>query len=113
MYGTTQAKIGGKVRVLKFNINASIEYERMHGLSGKSEAVRLEIASNISMIEWVRDTVYCALKAADLETGTPIDYNQFTVGDWITEMPQSELERILLTRSDSIPKQDLKKKAVK
>jgi hypothetical protein len=111
MYGTTQAELGGKIRTLKFNINADIEYERMHGLSGKSEAVRKEIASGISLVEWVRDAIYCALKSADLESGRSIDYNQFTVGDWITAIEQTELERILLVRSDAMPKETKKKKS--
>jgi hypothetical protein len=110
MYGTTTAELGGKIRTLKFNINADIEYERMHNLSGKSEAVRKEIASGISLVEWVRDAIYCALKSADLEAGRSIDYNQFTVGDWITAIEQTELERILLVRSDAMPKNDTKKK---
>jgi hypothetical protein len=113
MYGTTTAMIGGKVRTLKFNINADIEFERLHGLSGKSAEKRAEIASQIGTIEYIRDAVYCALRAADLERGNEIDYNHFTVGDWITDLPQSELERIIQSRDESQPQTKPDKKKVK
>lgn len=110
MHGTTTALIGGKDRVLKFNINADIAYERLHGLNGKNDKQRLEIASGISMIEWIRDAIYCALMSADLEKGNVIDYTQYTVGEWITAMPQAELESILLANSESKPQTGSKKK---
>lgn len=111
MHGTTTATMGGKVRTLKFNINADIEFERLHGLSGKTPEQRLVIAALIGTIEYVRDAIYCALRSADLEANNQIDYNQYTVGDWITELPQAELERIIQARDESKPKETSKKKA--
>ena len=113
MYGTTTSLIGGKQRTLKFNINADIEFERLHGLSGKTAEEREKIGASIGFIEYVRDAIYCALRSADLERGNTIDYNQYTVGEWITELEQAELERIVACKNDAKPQQEQtdKKKA--
>jgi hypothetical protein len=108
MFGTITSNIGGRVRVLKFNLNANYEFCKMHKLKQEDVMPFFTDALNVTAI---RDMIYCALLSADLEDGKQIDYNQYTVGSWIAEMPQSELERIILGTGDANAVDTGKKKA--
>lgn len=109
MFGTITANIGGHNRVLKFNLNANYEFCKMHSLTQDQVMDFFTDSMNVTAI---RDMIYCALKVADLSAGRAIDYNEFTVGEWISEMPQAELERIILGTSDANPvSKEVKKKA--
>jgi len=97
-FGEVTAKIGGKVRGMRFNLNCRYEFCKMHGLT---EDQVQEYFMNRLNVDAIRDMVYCALRAADLAFGNPIDYNQYVVGEWISEMPQEEFERIVIGGQDA------------
>jgi len=90
--------MGGKSRTLKFNLNANYEFCKMHGLTQQQV---MEFFTNSLNVTAIRDMIYCALKSADMSAGRPVDYNEYTVGEWITEMAQDELERIVLGTQDA------------
>ena len=105
--------MGGKSRTLKFNLNANYEFCKMHGLTQEGVMMFFTDANNVTAI---RDMLFCALKVADLAAGKTVDYNEYTVGEWITEMPQEELERIIMGTNDAnatTSGKKVKKKAVK
>jgi hypothetical protein len=110
MFGEVISKIGGRNRVLKFNLNANYEFCKMHGLTPDEVMDFCVDAHNVTAL---RDLIYCALKVADLASGQQVDYNQFTVGEWIAEMPQADFEKIILGSSDANANGKGKKKAVK
>lgn len=108
MFGTITANIGGHNRVLKFNLNANYEFCKMHGLTQDGVMDYFSDQKNVTAI---RDMIYCALKVADLSEGKTVDYNEYTVGEWIGAMSQSELERIILGTADANPvAKEVKKK---
>lgn len=107
MFGEITAKIGGKDRVLKFNLNANYEFCKMHNLTQDEVLPFFNDGHNVTAI---RDMIYCALKVADLEMRNPVDYNEYTVGEWIQEMQQPELERIIMGNADASPVIDVKVK---
>lgn len=114
MFGTVTATIGGHNRVLKFNLNANYEFCKMHRLTQDEVMDFFTDPLNVTAI---RDMIYCALKVADLAAGKQIDYNEMTVGEWISEMPQSDFEQIILGSSDAnkhsetVKKKQVNKKA--
>ena len=107
MFGEVTANIGGRTRVLRFNLNARYEFCRMHKLT---EAESFEYFNNKLNVEALRDMTFCALKVADLAMGNTIDYNQYTVGEWITEMEQEAYENMMLGVSEANAKQPEGKK---
>lgn len=108
MIGTVVSNIGGKQRTLKFNLNANYEFCKLHNLRPDQVPGFVTDVLNVTAI---RDMIYCALLASDLGAGMPIDYNQYTVGEWIEALEQSDLERIVLGHTESYPVIDGKKKA--
>jgi len=112
MFGEITANLGGHNRVLKFNLNANYEFCKMHRLTQDEVMPFFTDHLNVTAI---RDMIYCAVKVADMAAGRPVDYNEMTVGEWIGEMPQAELERIIMGTSDANaqPGKESKKKVVK
>lgn len=98
MFGEVTANIGGRIRVLRFNINARYEFCKMHGIT---EAEAFSFFSDKLNVESMRDMAYCALKAYDLVMGNKIDYNQYTVGEWISEMEQEAFEAMMTGTTDA------------
>ncbi len=98
MFGEVTAKIGGRIRILRFNINARYEFCKMHNIT---EAEAFSFFNDKLNVESMRDMAYCALRAYDLSMGNKIDYNQYTVGEWISEMEQEEFERMMMGSNDA------------
>jgi len=107
-FGEVTANIGGRIRVLRFNLNARFEFCKMHNLT---EAEVQAYFGDLHNVEAIRDMVYCALRSADLADGNPIDYNQYKVGEWISDMPQEDFERLVLGSNDANVQTDGKKKS--
>jgi hypothetical protein len=97
-FGQITAKLGGKERILKFNVNATYEFCKLHSCTHEES---IEILNDpVRGVSAYRDMIYCALRSADLQAGNVIDYNQYDVGDWISELTQDELERIVTGYQD-------------
>jgi len=107
-FGEVIAKIGGKQRVLRFNLNARYEFCKMHNLT--QEEVQ-DYFGDLHNVEAVRDMVYCALRAADLADGRPVDYNQYTVGEWISDMDQNDFNQMMIGSSDANREEPAQKKS--
>jgi len=111
MFGEVTANIGGKIRILRFNLNARYEFCKMHNIT---EQEAFSFFHDKLNVESMRDMAYCALKAYDLSAGNRIDYNQYTVGEWISEMEQEEYENMMMGSTDSnAVTKEVKKKPVK
>jgi hypothetical protein len=105
----TQIEIGGKIRTIKFDMNAFAELEKKYG-SVEEAMNRLQSGkiSDLRVVLWaglIHEEV-----VLDEETGEPLRYNiaPYTVGSWI-ESP-AELEQMgkkLVTALDNnTPGQD-------
>jgi len=102
--------MGGKLRRMNFGQNAWFEFCRMHNCE-LSEATKLLFdAKNPSAL---RDLIYCGLLVSDRAEMKDINYNEFTVGEWIDQLTQDELTRIFnVLLSGSSDEKPVKKKAV-
>ena len=89
-------------------MNARWLFCRMHSLTDEQY---FEYLTNPMNPDSTRDMMYCALKAADLSAGNPIDYNEYTVGDWMAEAGDAEVIRIIQVAYESnAPGSESKKK---
>ncbi len=108
-FGQIKTKLGGKERILKYNVNATYEFCKLYNCTHE-ESIAI-LSDPVRGVAAYRDMIYCALLSADLQAGNVIDYNQYDVGEWITELTQSELERIVTGYQDgTIQETDKKQK---
>lgn len=74
-------------------MNAFAMFTQMQGI----ELDQLDKALNSSNVEAMRNLIFCGMKSAAMSAGNPVDFNEFTVGDWIDEMEQDQLNKIVET----------------
>ena len=110
MIGITESNIGGRIRRMNFSSNAWYLFCKMHALA-------LEDASKVlfdtKTPEALRDMVYCALVVSDRAEGKEVDYNEYTVGEWIDKISQEELTRYVNVLFEGSAKPEATKKKVK
>ncbi len=96
--GILELKIGGKVRQLKFSMNFWAMFTedldiQLHELG--------DVFAKGFKLKDIIKIVYFGLKAADLPQGKEIDYNQFTVGDWMDDFNPEHLTSIVEAMGNS------------
>jgi len=106
MSGIITANIGGKERSLKFGTNSTSHYCEVRGCDlddyvndvAKLLLSMTDKSENRSMQGLgggeARDMIYSGLWAYDITHNAKIDYNRLTVGDWIDEAEQEEINSI-------------------
>jgi len=102
--GEIEVSIGGKPRLVKFGTNQLAIFTQMHG-QDLSEA-------DFGMHN-LRDLVYSALVAGAKNQKQPVDFDEWTVGEWLDELPDEDLQKIVDSFTNSLPKgegDDSKKK---
>lgn len=90
--GYYTAKIGGKDRVMHFNMNFWAEFCDVLGV--KLEQLGEVFDGGVSLSA-IRALVFSGLVTFDRENNKEIDYNIYTVGSWLDEMDGSELNGIV------------------
>jgi len=112
MRGTTEIEIGGKSRTVKFGTNQSAKYCEIRGLTLEESRSQFRnlfifskdgkelIGSNETGGE-IRDLIFSGLWAGAITGSEKVDFNQYTVGEWIDEMDQSVLNQIFSTLINS------------
>lgn len=90
--GYYTAKIGGKQRTLRFNMNFWAEFTDNLGISLEDLGSIFQKGISISSI---RALVYCGLITFDREQGNEIDYNIYTVGSWLDDFDAQKIEDVV------------------
>ncbi len=108
MSGVITVQLGGQERSLKFGTNSTAKYceVRKCSLDDYLNDMKFE---NIKGSE-VRDLIFCALWAFNVTNDLETDFNTFTVGDWIDDADQKDINNIFTALADSnAQKVDVKK----
>lgn len=95
--GYCEVKVMDRLIPCKFGMNAFAMFTQMQGI----ELDQIDKALSTSNVESIRNLIYCGMKSAALSKGIEIDFNEFTVGDWIDDMEESELSKIVETIGNS------------
>ena len=95
-YYTT--KLGGQERTLHFSMNFWANFTEI--MEVPLDKIGDLFAGGVS-ISAIRALVYSAMLAYDQEEGNEIDYNQFKVGNWLEDLGQEELEKMISAMMES------------
>ncbi len=90
--GYYTANLGGKDRVMRFNMNFWAEFCDV--LEIKLENIGDVFDGGVSLSA-IRALVYSGLVTFDRENNNKTDYNIYTVGSWLDEMEAEELTGIV------------------
>lgn len=93
--GEIEVSIGGKPRLIKFGLNQMAIYTDKHNIA-------LSDIQGFSVSQ-VRDLVWSGLVAGARKKGEPIDFDEWQVGDWIEDMPQSDFDKVMEAFQNSMP----------
>ena len=107
MRGNATIRIGGKSRPFKFGTNATDLYCKAQQITlgefttsfNEKKMKTMDVDPSV-----VRDLLYAGLAAPLLSKDEEVDFTKYTVGDWIDDMEQKELEKAFSTMIDSISK---------
>lgn len=88
--------IGNKLRPFKFGFNAIDIFCREHKITISEFGERFsQIGKGTATIGELRDIIYAGLAGGALSTGEKIEFTNFQVGDWMDELPQGELAKMM------------------
>ena len=95
--------IGNKLRPFKFGFNAIDIFCREHKITISEFGARFaQIGKGTATIGELRDIIYAGLAGGALSTGEKIDFTNFQVGDWMDDLPQGELAKMMETITSSV-----------
>jgi len=99
--------LGGKVRALKFGNYALMTYNALTN----TEALEVkELNEEYQYIDFVRDIIFCALKASYKIKGQVSDFTINDVTEWVDEMDLSNIEVVVNAWKEAIQSSDFIKK---
>ena len=96
--GILELEIGGRTRELKFSMNFWAMFTDDLGIQLHELGTVFDKGFALKDIIKI---VYFGLKAADLPKGNEIDYNEYTVGDWMDEFSADHLKDIVEAMGNS------------
>ncbi len=98
-----QINIGGKLRPFKFGFNAIDIFcrERKIGIAEFGERIAA-IGKGGATIGELRDIIYAGLAGGALSSNESIGFTSVQVGDWLDELPEGELAKIMEAISHSV-----------
>jgi len=102
--GEIEVSIGGKPRLVKFGTNQLAIFTQMH---------KVDLSEADFGMHHLRDLIYSALVAGAKKKKETVDFDEWEVGEWIDELPDEELQKIVDSFTNSQPKgegDDSKKK---
>lgn len=92
--GEVEVSIGGRLRLVKFGTNQLALFTQKHSLQ----------LSEVSFgMEQIRDLIWSGLVAGAKKRNEPVDFDEWTVGEWIDELNQSEFNKIISAFNNSMP----------
>jgi len=93
--GEVEVSIGGKPRLLKFGTNQLAIFTQMH---------KVDLSEADFGMHHLRDLIYSALVAGAKKNKEAIEFDEWEVGEWIDEMEEGNLEKIIEGFTNSMPK---------
>lgn len=102
--GEVEVSIGGKPRLLKFGTNQLAIFTQMH---------KVDLSEADFGMHHLRDLIYSALVAGAKKNKEEVTFDEWEVGEWIDELPDEDLQKIVDSFTNSLPKgegDDTKKK---
>lgn len=102
--GEVEVSIGGKPRLLKFGTNQLAIFTQMH---------KVDLSEADFGMHHLRDLIYSALVAGAKKNKEEVTFDEWTVGEWIDDLPDEDLQKIVDSFTNSLPKgegDDSKKK---
>lgn len=87
--GYVEKELGGKVRGIKFGINAWAIFCDLQKCKLSEVGDRMQAASGF------RDLVYSGLAANCRSKKIDLDFDQYDVGDWMDDLKESDIEEIM------------------
>lgn len=90
--------IGGKSRTMHFSMNFWSNLTEMMGIS--LDQIGTIFENGISL-KAIRTLIYSGLLAHDQEQKNEIDYDEFSVGMWLDDVPAEKLEDIISAMLES------------
>lgn len=96
--GYYSIKLGGKSRTMHFSMNFWTNFTDLLEIPIDKIGEIFQQGINLSTI---RALIYSALLAFDQENNNEIDYNVYTVGSWLDEMPAEKIEDIVTAMMES------------
>ncbi len=102
--GEIEVSIGGKPRLVKFGTNQLAIFTQMH---------KVDLSEADFGMHHLRDLIYSALVAGAKKKKETVDFDEWEVGEWIDELPDEDLQKIIDSFTNSLPKgegDDSKKK---
>jgi len=109
----TTVNIGSKPRPFKFGFNAIDIFCRERKITIATFGERIaEISKGSATIGELRDIIYAGLAGGALSSNQQIDFTAYQVGDWLDELPEGELSKIMEAISQSVSAPNKKKVVV-
>jgi len=102
--GEVEVSIGGKPRLLKFGTNQLAIFTQMH---------KVDLSEADFGMHHLRDLIYSALVAGAKKKKEAVEFDEWEVGEWIDDLPDEDLQKIVDSFTNSLPKgegDDTKKK---
>lgn len=96
--GYYNIELGGKKRTLHFSMNFWAELTDHLGISIQELG---EAFSNRLALSGIRGIIYCGMMAYDKENKIEISYDVYDVGNWIEDLTQEELMKIMEVMTES------------
>ncbi len=96
--GYITLKLGGKQRTLHFSMNFWEFFTDELGI-GLHEIDK--VFTDTINIKTIKTLIFCGLKAHDLEKGDKVDYTIYSVGDWLSDVSQDDLVKIMTAITES------------
>ena len=91
-------KLGGKNRTLHFSMNFWANFTESLGVS--LDEIGDVFSKGLSLTA-IRKLFYSALLANDQENNNEIDYNEFTVGNWLEDITPEQLNEAVEVLTES------------
>jgi len=95
--GEIEVSIGGKPRLAKFGTNQLAIFTQMH---------KVDLSEADFGMHHLRDLIYSALVAGAKKQKQDVDFDEWEVGEWIDEMEEAELQKVIEAFTNSMPNQE-------
>lgn len=99
--------IGGQKRPIKFGVNFTALFMEQRGcdIEGLNKAL-LSLVQKTNNPADIRDIFYNALRAGALSKGLEVDFNEYSVGDWLDELKPEDVKTMHEALAESLPKEN-------
>ena len=92
--GEVRMPLGGKTRLLKFNLNSMASFSQRYGIAIEEMQ---KMSTRRMTLQQLRDIIYFALAEGCRGQDVEVDFTELDVGDWLQEVSEDKLKAIFKT----------------